>query len=267
MTYREEVIEVGGISVHTLIGGQGFPVLVLHGASGGLGWRRWLATLAQYYTVYAPTHPGYGDSGDAEWMTSITDLARFYLWYLDEVGLQRVHLVGWSMGGWLAAEMAVMCPHVIDRLVLISPAGLKPRQGAITDIFAYTPEQIRSLSFYDPAQVPEFDELYGAEPTERMRAIQVRNREMAKRLTGNPYMHNPQLPYFLPRVTVPTLILWGRNDGILPVICGQQYQELLPNARLHIFEKCGHFPQLEKLEEFTRVLLPFLASHRDPHKT
>ncbi|HEY8450516.1 MAG TPA: alpha/beta fold hydrolase [Bacillota bacterium] len=261
--FREGMIAVGGIRVHTLIGGRGEPVLVLHGAEGNPGWRRWLNTLSEHFTLYVPTHPGYGRSDDAEWMASITDLARFYLWYLDVLGLSRVHAVGWSMGGWTAAEMAVMCPHAFNRLVLVAPAGLKPEEGYITDIFFHTLDELRAMRFYDPAQVPEYEELYGREPTPEEQAIAMRNREMAARLTWKPYMHNPQLPYFLPRVDAPTLIVWGREDRIVPVICGHQYQRLLPKAQLRIFERCGHLPQLEKVDEFSELVLDFLTGRRD----
>src|SRR5688572_16749994 len=84
---REEFITVGGIKTHVLIGGRGDPLVVLHGAGGNRGWRRWMAAVAERFTVHAPTHPGFGVSGSADWMESIDDLARFYLWFLDELGL------------------------------------------------------------------------------------------------------------------------------------------------------------------------------------
>ena len=257
--YREEMISVGGIRVHTLIGGRGDPVLVLHGAGGGQGWRRWLAALAERYTVYAPSHPGYGLSDSADWMESVRDLARFYLWFLDEVGLPRVRLIGSSMGGWTAAELAVMNPHVLERLVLVDPVGLKPEQGEILDIFYYPPEQLRGFLYHDPSQVPEWDELFGQPPTPEQQDLQIRNREMAARLTWKPYMFNPRLPHFLPRVTTPTLIVWGRQDQIVPLVCGEQYERLLPNARLRVLENCGHSPPIEKPDELVELVLDFLG--------
>src|SRR5919197_3923087 len=152
---REEMIPVGGIKVHTLIGGRCDPLLVLHGAGGSSGWRRWHASLAERYTVYAPSHPGFDLSDSADWMESVRDLACFYLWFLDVVGLPRVHLLGTSIGGWTAAELAVMNPHVIDKLVLGAPTGLKPDEGEILDIFYYPVERLQEFLFHDPSQVPE----------------------------------------------------------------------------------------------------------------
>lgn len=154
MPPREEVITVGETKVQVTIGGQGDPLVVLHGAGGNRGWRRWMATVGERYTVYAPTHPGFGRSGPADWMESIDDLARFYLWFLDVMGLAKVHLLGHSIGGWTAAELATMRPGVIDRLVLVSPTGLKPDEGEIRDIFFYPPDELLKFNVHDPATPP-----------------------------------------------------------------------------------------------------------------
>ncbi len=257
---REEMISVGGIRVHTLIGGSGPPLLVLHGAGGPNGWRRWHAALAEQFTVYVPSHPGYGLSDSADWMESPRDLARYYLWYLDVLGLERASIVGHSMGGWTAAELAVMNPKAVDRLVLVAPAGPKPEQGEILDIFYYPLDKLRDMLYHDPAQVPEWDELYGQPPTPEQQDLQLRNREMAARLTWKPYMFDPRLPRFLPRVANPTLVVWGRQDRIIPSICGEQYAKLLPNASLRLIDGCGHQPQIEKPDELVQIVREFLGT-------
>lgn len=256
---REELISVGGTNVHTLIGGQGAPLLALHGAGGPNGWRRWHRALAEQFTVYVPSHPGYGLSDAADWMESPRDMARFYLWFMDVAGLDRPHVLGHSLGGYIAAELAVMNPRALDRLILVAPAGLKPEQGEILDVFYYPVEQLRDMNFYDPAQVPEWDELYGQPPTREQQDLALRAREMSARLIWKPYAHNPRLPRFLPRVDNPTLIVWGRQDRIVPVICGEQYQRLLPNATLSVLEGCGHSPPVERPDEFVRLLRSFLT--------
>ncbi len=256
---REERITVGGTTVHMLVGGQGAPLLVLHGAGGPNGWRRWHGALAEQFTVYVPSHPGYGLSDSADWMESPRDMARFYLWFMDVVGLQRPHLVGLSLGGYIAAELAAMHPGAIDRLVLVGAAGLKPEHGEILDIFYYPVDQLRGFSFHDPAQVPEWEELHGQPPTPEQEDLAMRAREMSARLIWKPYAHNPRLPHFLPRVTNETLIVWGRQDSIVPVACGEQYQRLLPNARLAVLENCGHSPHLERPDEFVGLLREFLS--------
>jgi pimeloyl-ACP methyl ester carboxylesterase len=256
---REERISLGGIDVHTWVGGRGEPLLVLHGAGGNRGFTRWMARVAERYTVWAPTHPGFGGSGDAEWMEGIDDLARFYLWFVEAAGLGRPHLLGHSIGGWTAAEMAVMNPGALGRLVLVAPAGLKPAAGEILDIFYVPPPALRDLTVHDPKTIPEWDELFGRPPTPAEQEVAARNREMAARLTWKPYMHNPRLARFLPRVTNPALIVWGRQDRIVPVVCGEQYRTLLPSATLAVLEGCGHLPPIEQPDAFAGLVLDFLG--------
>jgi pimeloyl-ACP methyl ester carboxylesterase len=257
---REEIVKVGGIDVHTWIGGTGDPLLVLHGAGGNRGFTRWTTKVAERYTVWAPTHPGFGRSGDAEWMEGIDDLARFYLWFIDSAKLGRPHLLGQSIGGWTAAEMAAMSPGAIDRLILVAPVGLKPETGEITDVFYHSPAELRDMTMHDPKTIPEWDELYGKPPTPAELEIAERNREMTARLTWKPYMHNPRLEHFLPRVTNPTLIVWGCADRIVPVECGELYRRALPNAKLTVLDACGHVPPIEQPDAFARLVLDFLGA-------
>jgi len=259
MRTREETISVGGVDVHTWVGGQGAPLLVLHGAGGNRGFTRWMTTVAERYTVWAPTHPGFGRSGDAEWMEGIDDLARFYLWFIDAAGFGRPHVLGHSIGGWTAAELATMSPSAIDRLVLVAPVGLKAESGEILDVFFHSPAELRELTVHDPKTIPEWDELFGRPPTSAELDLVERNREMTARLTWKPYMHNPRLAQFLPRVTNPTLVVWGREDRIVPVACGEQYRRALPRARLTVLEQCGHLPPIEQPDAFARLVLDFLG--------
>jgi pimeloyl-ACP methyl ester carboxylesterase len=191
-------------------------------------------------------------------MESVRDVARYYLWFIDEVGLDRPAVIGHSMGGWITAEMATMNPHALDRLVLLSAAGLKPEQGEILDIFYYPIDELRKKIVLDQSKVPEWEEIYGGEPTPEQADLALRNREMSARLTWRPYMFNPRLPYFLPRVTNSTLALWGTKDEIVPAVCGEQYARLLPNATYRALDNCGHFPQLEHIDDFVRIVGDFL---------
>jgi pimeloyl-ACP methyl ester carboxylesterase len=259
MPPQERTISVGGVDVHAWVGGHGAPLLVLHGAGGNRGWTRSMARIAERFTVWAPTHPGFGTSGDAEWMEGVDDLARFYLWFIDAAGLGRPHVLGHSIGGWTAAEMAVMSPGSIDRLVLVAPVGLKPEVGEILDVFFYTPPQLRELTVHDPKTIPEWEELFTRPPTPAEQEIALRNREMTARLTWKPYMHNPRLAQFLPRVTNPTLVVWGREDRIVPVVCGEQYRRLLPNATLKVLEGCGHLPPIEQPDVYAKLVSDFLG--------
>jgi pimeloyl-ACP methyl ester carboxylesterase len=264
MEPREETVSVGGVDVHVWRGGRGAPLLVLHGAGGNRGFTRWLRQVAERHEVWAPTHPGFGRSGDADWMETVDDLARFYLWFIDGAGLGRPHLLGQSLGGWTAAELAAMNPGAVDRLVLVSPVGLKPEQGEILDLFYYPAQELRAMTVHDPATIPEWDELYGRPPTPAELDIATRNQEMTARLAWKPYMHNPRLARFLPRVSNPALIVWGRQDRIVPVVCGEQYRRLLPNASLSVLEGCGHLPPIEQPDAFARLVLEFLGVPAEP---
>ena len=253
------MISVGGIRVHAWVGGQGDPLLVLHGAGGNRGWTRWLAQVSERFTVWAPTHPGFERSEDADWMDGIDDLARFYLWFIETAKLGRPHVLGHSIGGWTAVELATMSPASIDRLVLVAPVGLKPETGEILDIFYFSPAQLLTMMVHDSKTVPEWQELFGRAPTPAEIEAATRNREMAARLTWKPYMHNPRLAHFLPRVTNPTLIVWGREDRAVPVECGEQYRQGLPNATLSVLEGCGHLPPIEQPDAVARLVLDFLG--------
>lgn len=259
MKFGERTIRVGGVDVHAWVGGRGAPLLVLHGAGGNRGATRWMEQVAERYEVWAPTHPGFGTSGDAEWMEGIDDLARFHLWLIEAAKLDRPHVLGHSIGGWTAAEMATMSPGALARIVLVAPAGLKPAQGEILDIFFHSPAELRDLTVHDPATIPEWDVLFGRAPTAAELEIAERNREMTARLTWKPYMHNPRLAQFLPRVPNPTLVVWGREDRIVPVECGELYRRALPHARLSVLERCGHLPPIEQPDRFAGLVLEFLG--------
>jgi pimeloyl-ACP methyl ester carboxylesterase len=255
---REAFVNVGGARIRLRMGGSGAPLLVLHGTEGSLGWRRYVQVLADHFTVYMPSHPGFDGSERPVWLKSIQDLVCFYTWFLEQHALEGIRVIGHDLGGWLAAEIAATTGHAFGKMLLVAPAGIKPQVGEITDIFILSPAQIRDLTFHEPPQVPEYDELYTQEVSPAQREQAVQNREMAVRLTWKPYMHDPRLPHLLARVTAPTRIVWGRQDRVIPVECGSLYQQAIPGAELVVLDQCGHAPQLEKPDEFVRVARQFL---------
>jgi len=256
--YTQEFVNVGGTKIHLLKGGAGDPLLVLHGAGGHQGWLRYVQGLAERFTVYLPSHPGYGRSERPDWLETISDLACFYTWFMEEQGLDRIRAIGHSMGGWLAAEIAVSCHHAFSKLLLVDPVGIKPQKGEITDVFIISPAQVLELLFHDAAQAPEYAQVYGREPTPEEREIAESNREMAVRLCWKPYMHDPRLASLLGRLHIPTRVIWGRQDRLVPLECGRLYNKAIPGSDLVVIDRCGHVPQIEKPEEFLRVALDFL---------
>jgi pimeloyl-ACP methyl ester carboxylesterase len=144
--------------------------------------------------------------------------------------------------------------------VLVAPTGLKPEHDEILDVFFHPPDQLLGLSVHDPTASPEWAELFGTPPTPAEADVAMRNREMTARLTWKPYMFNPRLAHFLPRVKAPTMIVWGREDRIVPLQCGEQYARLLPHARLTVLDACGHMPPIEKPDEFAALVTDFLGA-------
>ena len=257
--FTEKLVQVGGNQVHMLTGGSGDPLVVFHGAGGNSGWLRYVQALADNYTVYLPTHPGYWKSTRPEWMETIHDLASFYTWFLEEQGLEGARAIGFSMGGWLASEIAISCRHAFSKLMLVDAVGIKPQQGEIADIFIISPAQVTELLFHDPKQAPEYDQLYGQPPTPEQTDIAEGNREMAVRLCWKPYMYDPRLPGLLGRVNIPTRIVWGREDRLAPLECGELYHQAIPKSDLVVIDNCGHAPQVERPDEFVKAALEFLA--------
>jgi pimeloyl-ACP methyl ester carboxylesterase len=260
MAFEQKTVTVGGARIEYFTGGKGAPVVWLHGSEGNLGWLRLHDELARNFTVYVPTHPGFAGSERPLWLESFLDLSRFYLWIVQELGVSRATLAGHFIGGWLAAEMAVMSPQTVERLVLIDAAGVRPHEGEITDIFLHGSEGTRQLSFYDVKQVTDYELLFGTKPTPEAREAHIINREAATRYCWKPYMHDSSLPPLLERLrNVATLVVWGRDDRIVPVESGELYRKAIAGARLEVIERCGHFPHLEKPAEFNRAVSGFLT--------
>lgn len=248
--HTENYVEVAGAKIYLPSRGEGAAILSLHSIEGNLGFLPYLDTLSQNACVYAPTHPGYGSSERPEWLESIADLARFYLWMLQELGLDKVHLIGNFMGGWIAAEMAVMCPQALHSLALIGTAGVRPDEGEIADIFLLGEQCTTKLAIGDSDLLTS-----SVEPEDAI--VRIRGREMTTRLCWKPYMHNPSLIHLLPRVEAPTLIVWGENDRIVPVGTGKRIADTMPNARLEVIASAGHLPHIEKPQE----VIPLLQQH------
>jgi pimeloyl-ACP methyl ester carboxylesterase len=258
--YATEEIAVGGTQLYLLKGGTGAPCLVLHGIEGHEGWLTFHSALAEHAEVHAPAHPGYGQSPAPDWVTSVPHQAIFYQWYLQQAGLERVDLVGVGLGGWIAAEMAVMDSSRLRHLVLVDAAGVRPEQGEMFDIFVTPWRQVIERGFLHGADAPEYQRIYGAAPIQDFGGIREAGRTMSTRMCFKPYMHDPSLPGMLGKISTPTLVAWGEDDAIVPLECAHQYQSGIPGATLRTLDHCGHFAHLDQPQRLAEVLHTFLSS-------
>jgi pimeloyl-ACP methyl ester carboxylesterase len=255
------VVEAAGQTLHLLQRGSGEPLLVLHGEMGHPGLLRFHTALAAHYALTLPMHPGFGMTQRVGWVNTVRDLAAWYLEALDDLSIDRTAVLGCGLGGWLAAEMATMSPQQFSKLIVASAPGIRPPCGEIFDMFLVVAKEYIDRGFVDPANTPEYQELYGAEPTPAQSEIWFNAREESCRLAWRPYMHDLTLPQRLHRLKrVSTLILWGRDDAIVPVSAAQAYQEAIPGAQLTILEHCGHHPQIEQAEAFVQHVHTFLQA-------
>ena len=253
----EETLQVGEASLHLLRGGSGRPVLVLHGMEGPEGWIEFHERLAQTSEVLAPSHPGFGTSTRPAWMESIAHQALFYEWFLRDAGIEQVDLIGFGIGGWIAAEMATMCSHNLSHLVLVDAAGVRPRESQITDVFVRRWRDIVDECVHDTG-AEEFRRIYDASPVVDFGGPREAGRSMTMRMCFRPYMHSPHLEHALAGVRTPTLVVWGAEDRIIPVECGERYRDAIPGARLEVIADCGHWPHFEKPGQLADLVSKFI---------
>ena len=259
-TFTEERIQAAGAEVQVLRGGSGDPLLVLHDEMGQPGWLRLHEELAQDYTVYAPSLPGFGVTDRLDWVMNVRDTATWYLWALEDMGLSGLNAVGFSLGGWLAAEMAAQSPGAFRRMALAAPAGVLPPVGEILDMFLIVSKEFITAGFHNPAGAAEFQRICPDEPSAEQVELWETAREEACRLTWRPYMHDRSLPYRLGRLKdLPSLIVWGREDAVVPASAGEVYHGAIAGSRLVTLEECGHRIDGERPAELSGLLREFFG--------
>ena len=256
-------VEIQDLAIEMTAKGQGRPLLFLHPGhpSGRLDPKApVLDALAEHARVLAPTHPGFGAAPAPRELTTIDDLAYLYLDLLDTLNLRDVVVVGVSIGGWIAAEMAVKSTERISALVLANAVGIKPSDREtrdIADIYAVTDKQLAELVWADPARMAANPK---ALPESDLIAM-ARSRESTGRYAWSPYMHNPKLKGRLHRVRIPTLVLWGTADRVTTTDYGKSYAAAVPGAKFETIEGAGHFPHLEQSQAFAQAVLAFVESN------
>jgi pimeloyl-ACP methyl ester carboxylesterase len=249
-------ITVRGLELEVVHRGEGPLLLLLHGAGGMDSHAEFLNLLARHFEVVAPSHPGFGNSPLPDLFDSVDDLAYVYLDLLEQFDLREVTLAGFSLGGWIAAEVAVRSAHRLARLILVGPVGIKAGDREtrdIPDIFALPPDEVTRLVYHDPRRAAVD---YATMSDEQLRVI-ARNRQSLALYTWEPYMHNPKLRYRLGRLKLPVLLLRGASDGLVSQQYLEAYREAIPGARLETIAAAGHAPQIEQPGALVERMLAF----------
>lgn len=255
-TATAATIEVAGCSVSYLRRGKGPTLLFLHGAGGAHGWTPWMERLAASYDVIVPDHPGWGRSAFPPWFDNIHDLAYFYLDFMEALVLREVHVVGHSIGGWLAAEIAVRDTRRIASLTLVAPAGLRKVGITAFDIYMAAPDALTRALYHDPALA----EAQLALPvSDEQLDVVLRNRYAAARVGWQPRLYDPHLHKWIHRIDVPVLVVWGDDDKILPPALLQEFTSRIPAARSVVIPACGHIPQVERTDAFVDAVTSFIG--------
>jgi pimeloyl-ACP methyl ester carboxylesterase len=255
-----QTITVAGVTLELEERGTGRPLLFLHAGEGLEPGREWLDLLSQHYRVFAPHHPGWGNSALPAWLNTVDDLAYLYLDLAETLGLEDTALVGACFGGWIAAEMAVRDTRRFASLVLVDPLGIKAGGVAdrdIADMHAMSRDEYLRLAWAEPAKGER--DLMQLPETEL--AAMARGREAFTLFGWKPYMHNPHLKRWLHRIDLPTLLLWGERDGIVSTSYGEMWRAQICGARLEVVAGAGHFPHWEQPQDFVARLSHFVDSN------
>ncbi len=239
--------------------GAGAPLLLLLSEESSFEINSpFVAELATKHQLIIPQLPGFGRSDRPDWVSSPDDIAYMILDLLDAEGLRNIPVVGMSLGGWVALEMAIKDRGIFSKIALVNPFGVKiggPLDRDIQDIWTLHPEKVAALKWHDVAKSKRD---FNAMPEEDV-GIYARNIESFARFCWEPYMHNPKLKIRLPRVNAPTLILWGENDGVATTAYGKAYSEAIPGARFETIAAAGHYPQIEQPAATLKKIETFLA--------
>jgi pimeloyl-ACP methyl ester carboxylesterase len=247
--FEELNLTIQGVKTHVFKGGSGPDLLYWHGAGGGGGWLPHHALLAEHFTVYAPDHPGWGESEGPEWMDTIQDYVLHYDSLMRELDLDRPVLVGHSLGGWMAAEFATAYPTRIRALALVNAAGYPFDNGSaegeyVPDFFAAASRrgpEFAKLLFCNPDVAAAY---FTTDQTPEDTLRRYRELTSTARIAWHTWFE-AKLPRRLSRITTPTLVLWGAHDGIFPAAFAHRYAEAIPGASVEILQDCAHMTPFE----------------------
>ncbi len=254
--WSETTHKIAGCDVFLARAGKGRPILVLHHDTGTLERLPFYDSLAENYDVLVPHHPGYGRSERPVWLRSVRDIAAMYSGLLDQLKIDTCALVGLGFGGWIAAEMATFAPRSVSHLVLVGAMGIKPPEGDILDEAIVSYIDYARAGFHDQKV---FDAVYGTEPsTDQLEQWDI-CREMNFRIAWKPYKYSQTLPHLLSGAGMPSLVVWGDDDHVVPRSAADKYKAALPKATLEIVKSCGHCVDMEKPAELSKLLRAFVG--------
>jgi pimeloyl-ACP methyl ester carboxylesterase len=287
---RSGFLDVGALRVHHMHGGHGIPVVFIHGlgSSGYMEWRRNLEPAALRHRVYAPDLPGYGRTDKPRARYTIPYFARFVRRYMDFLGIRRAALIGASLGGRIALEVALEEPRLVRKLVLVNTLGLGRPQvrfaqmayglvtiprvgeavmGIARDALTWAPRKVirRIAARYagvsvdleatmDDSYLDDLRDMYAADGYHNAYLSTVRSLVNPRALFGGHH----DVTRRLNELKIPVQLIWGAADPLFPLAHAERAQSLIGQAGLAVIDSAGHTPQAEQPEEFNRVLLDFL---------
>ena len=256
----ETVVELRDSPITVLRRGTGKPLVMLHDELGFPGWLRWNEIVASDREFVIPLQPGFGRTPRIPWLRDYRDVAAVYLWLLRKLQLGPVDVVGFSAGGFIAAEMASVAPTTIEHLVLVAPLGLRPLDGEIFDFLAAT-MTTHLAATVSRRDAEEATAIYGGSLTSEQFELFEAARGETSRLGWEPFMFDPSLgPRLGAAEDVPTLVVWGDEDLIVPRGAIDAYMQSLPKAQLSVLAGVGHRPEIEDVEGFVASVSRFLNS-------
>ncbi len=237
--FTRRTLKVNGIDTVVLEAGSGSPLVFLHGAGTVTGFD-FAAPWSRRFHVMIPYHPGFGASVDDPAITEIHDYVLHYVELFDMLELRQFRLVGQSMGGFIATKYAVEHGAKVEKLVLVCPIGLPVPPGQPTvNFLAVPPEQLPALLAHDPQTV--IKHLPAGAPSAEFIGERVKEATAAGRvLGGGKVTFDEKLPRYLHRLTMPTLLIWGKQDKLTPTAQHAAWAQALPNAQVRLFDNAGH---------------------------
>jgi pimeloyl-ACP methyl ester carboxylesterase len=254
-----DLVDVRGLQVAYRRKGSGQPAVFLHGAGSTRMWLPFYERMSERLDFVAPEHPGFGDTPAPDWLEGFDDLVLHYRDLLDVLGLDQIHMIGFSLGGWIAAEFALFYPERLKTLTLITPAGLLVPGVPMVDLMRMPPEKIPDLLYN--GRTEDYLEFL-PDPHDPDAAVRgYREASTLARLMWNP-RYDRKLDRRLERVTCPALVVVPDEDRIIPTASGSRWVELLPNARLARVrgEKhpTGHALIMQEPEGAAEAILSFI---------